>query len=355
MLLQVGAGVAMTLVTQSSSAAMAITLTAAQGGLIGTSSAAAVVIGANVGTTATALLATIGATPNARRAAWAHVAFNVITAAVALALLPWLVDAIGDLRGALELPPDPATQLALFHTVFNLLGVLLMWPLANPLARWLGRRFRAAEEDAARPQHLDDTVLAVPTLALDALEREIGRLGGFARTTLAAALDGAPAADVARHRAVVVQLDAVVERFAERLTRSAMQPGSAQRIARALRVERYHETCAEAAEQAGRLRARPDAAPAADAAFGEQARALLAACAAEPGADPAHLDTALTELETRYQSLKAALLDAGASGQVSMGEMEAALRRASALRRALEQAAKGARLAGTMRHASRTA
>ena len=68
---------------QSSSAAMAITLTAAQGGLIDAQGAAAVVIGANIGTTATALMTTPGATPNARRAAWAHVAFNLITAVVA--------------------------------------------------------------------------------------------------------------------------------------------------------------------------------------------------------------------------------------------------------------------------------
>ncbi|MCB2003143.1 MAG: Na/Pi cotransporter family protein, partial [Rhodoferax sp.] len=87
-------GVLMTVLMQSSSASIAIALTAAQGGLIGAQGAAAVVIGANIGTTFTALVAAIGATPNARRAAAAHVIFNLITACVALALLPWLIAAL---------------------------------------------------------------------------------------------------------------------------------------------------------------------------------------------------------------------------------------------------------------------
>jgi phosphate:Na+ symporter len=113
---QLGIGVLMTVLMQSSSAAMAITLTAAQGGLIEAQGAAAVVIGANIGTTVTALLAAIGATPNARRAASAHVVFNLLTGVVALLLLPWLIGMLGEAREALALPPDPATKLALFHT-----------------------------------------------------------------------------------------------------------------------------------------------------------------------------------------------------------------------------------------------
>src|SRR3990167_8062507 len=81
-LAQVIIGTLMTVLMQSSSASMAIALTAAQGGLLDAQGAAAVVIGANIGTTVTALLAAIGATPNARRAAAAHVTFNVVTACV---------------------------------------------------------------------------------------------------------------------------------------------------------------------------------------------------------------------------------------------------------------------------------
>ncbi|MBN4688705.1 Na/Pi symporter, partial [Escherichia coli] len=93
----------------------------------------AVVIGANIGTTVTAVLAAVRATPNAKRAALAHVAFNVITAGVALALLPWLVQALLQAKQALGWPPLPALTVAMFHTLFNVLGVLLMWPLTPTL------------------------------------------------------------------------------------------------------------------------------------------------------------------------------------------------------------------------------
>lgn len=344
-LLRVGAGVVMTVLAQSSSAAMAITLTAAQSGLLDAQSAAAVVIGANIGTTVTALIATLGATPNARRAGLAHVAFNVITAAAALAMLPWMIDLLARLRAELGLPPDPAARLALFHTAFNVLGVLLMWPLAAPLTRWLQRRFRSAEEDEARPHHLDDTVLPVPELALQALAQETARVGALARRTLSAALAGAPASAVARERDVVVRLDTAVERFVERLSRAAMAPSSAQALARGLRVLRYHETAAELAQQAAQAAPAEGMSVPAAAAFTAQAHALLAACSAPPGeASPGAVQSALDELETRYQALKAALLDAGATGAATIDAMEAALGRASALRRALEQSAKAARL-----------
>ena len=179
-LAQVAIGALMTVLMQSSSASMAIALTAAQGGLLTAQGAAAVVIGANIGTTVTAMVAAIGATPNARRAAAAHVAFNVITALVALALLPWLIGALGVASEALGLPHDPATKLALFHSIFNILGVLLMWPLASPLTRWLQARFKRREDDEAQVQYLDDNVLPVPALAVEALVREVARVGHVA-------------------------------------------------------------------------------------------------------------------------------------------------------------------------------
>jgi phosphate:Na+ symporter len=352
---QVAVGALMTVLMQSSSASMAIALTAAQGGLLTTQGAAAVVIGANIGTTVTALLAAVGATPNARRAATAHVAFNLVTGVVALALLPWLIGALVRAREALALPPDPASLLALFHTTFNVLGVLLMWPLAGPLTRWLQQRFRGAEEDEAQPRHLDDNVLAVPALALAALESEVARIGHVAVRAARAALAGADSAAVARERRIVDQLDQAAERFVDRLNRAAMSAGGAQRVARVLRVMRYHETVAELAEQAAALRQqaeqrKPCAEP--EAAFVKLAAALLALCDPLPDSGPpgpadtvSAVGASLPPLEAAYQALKAALLDAGATGALSMEAMESALRRFSALHRAAGQAAKAARLA----------
>lgn len=346
-LAQLGIGVLMTVLMQSSSAAMAITLTAAQGGLIDLQGAAAVVIGANIGTTVTALLAAIGATPNARRAASAHVVFNLLTGVVALLLLPWIIDALGLARQALGLAPDPATKLALFHTTFNLLGVLLMWPLTARLTRWLQQRFRAREEDEAQPQFLDETVLAVPTLALDALTREVARAGQVAVRMTRAVLAGADAVSVKADQTVHASLDAVIASFVERLRRASMSQVASARMAELLRIQRYYETCAEQAQIAAELPPpRIDDAILAGAhlAFAGAADALLARCDSTlPGPDLGVLDEDMRSMDSRYEDLKAALLASGAVGRLGLPEMEQTLRRCSALRRATQQAVKAQR------------
>jgi len=333
-LAQLGVGALMTVLMQSSSAAMVVALTAAEGGLIGTAGAAAVVIGTNIGTTVTALLASLGATPNARRVAAAHVVFNLLTGLVALLLLPWLIDLLIHARQWLHLPLGPAALLAMFHTSFNLLGVLLMWPLADGLARWLGRRFRAREEDEAQPRYLDDNVLAVPALALDALQREVARAGQLAAGLARQVLAGAEARSLARQQAVVVRLDEAIETFVERMNRSAMTAHGSQRLAQLLRLQRYHETVAEQALTGSPLPSLAADSPLlalAHAAFVRHCDALLARIDGVAGANE------VAAMENSYQALKAALLAAGADGTQRLAEMETRLRHASALRRATQQ------------------
>ncbi len=137
LLLLVGIGLVITVLMQSSSASIAIILTAAGGGVIPLPAAAAMVIGANVGTTTTALIAVIGATPNAKRAAAAHVAFSVITGCVALLILPWMLALVLSIQIDLSMEPDAPTVLAMFHTLFNVLGVALLWPFTDRLVAFL--------------------------------------------------------------------------------------------------------------------------------------------------------------------------------------------------------------------------
>jgi phosphate:Na+ symporter len=338
---QVGVGALLTVLMQSSSASMTVALTAAQGGLLTPQGAAAVVIGANVGTTVTALLAAIGATPNARRAAAAHVIFNVLTGVIALVLLEWLLGAIAAGQVALDLPADAAAKLALFHTTFNVLGVLLMWPMAGALTRWLQERFRSREDDEGQPRHLDDNVLSVPALAVDALAQEVDRVGAVARRMLRAALHGAGAQALAADRAVVERLDDAAEAFVERMNRASMSAESSERLARVLRELRYHESCVEQAVLAAQLTPVPvDAAEPASRSHAEFVRRslrLLERLEDGPG------DEKLHAVETEYEALKLALLAAGASGSMKLAPMEEGLRRQSALRRALQQAAKARR------------
>jgi phosphate:Na+ symporter len=175
-LLQLLVGVVMTAVMQSSSASIAIALTAAQTGLIDLNGAAAVLIGANIGTTVTAVLASIGATPNARRVASAHVLFNLLTAAAALLVMPWLLTAIVGSREALGWGDSAAITLAMLNTCFKVLGVILIWPLADTMVRFLERRFVPARSAAAQPAFLDSTTLPVPSMAAQALAFELERM-----------------------------------------------------------------------------------------------------------------------------------------------------------------------------------
>jgi phosphate:Na+ symporter len=350
-LAHIGAGILLTVLMQSSSATLAVALTAAQGGLIDITPAAAVVIGANIGTTATAIFAALKATSNARRAAAAHVLFNLLTGVVALLLLPWLIEAIEWLRELLELEAAPAVTLALFHTTFNVLGVVLMWPLASRMASFLARRFRTAEEDEARPRHLDETVLGVPAMALGALTEEIRRTGKIALRAAERVMHGTGVTPGRQPEQVIVaQLNAAIAHFITRLHSVRMAAESAQRLPLILRVARYYEAVAELATELAVMPAAP---------------ALPKAALAELMAD--FLDTARTwlhtsvhspelcgaraiqpELTQRYQTLKTALLEAGAGGEIDVHDMELSLRRLSRIRRMTEQALKAADLLSEM-------
>lgn len=181
-------GVLVTTLVQSSAATLALTLTAASGGLIPMPSAAALVIGANLGTTSTAVLAAIGATSAAKRVAAGHVAFNVLAAAIALVTLPLMLWLVSLLSAELHLGGGVAVSLALFHTVFNVMGVLLILPFNRRLVHLLLQRFRTTEEEEGTPRYLDKTALAVPHVAVQAALRELRRAGAQANALGLAAL-----------------------------------------------------------------------------------------------------------------------------------------------------------------------
>ncbi|WP_334056392.1 Na/Pi cotransporter family protein [Alteromonas sp. S005] len=166
-------GFVMTVLTQSSSASIALTITAATSGMVGIYAAGAMVIGANIGTTSTAMFASIGATSSAKRVAAAQVVFNVATAVVAALILPLLFGLIHWVTAVAEIDADPGITLAIFHTLFNLLGVALIFPLNDKLASFLEQRFVSLEEEASKPKHLDKNIAQTPDLAVNALILEL--------------------------------------------------------------------------------------------------------------------------------------------------------------------------------------
>lgn len=175
-LLLLGMGFLLTVIMQSSSAAMAMILTLVNAELIPLSLGAAAVIGANVGTTSTAVLATIGATPNAKRVAWAHVLFNLIAGIAALLLLPLVTEVFSIAYEKKLAGGNAAFWLAIYHSLFNIIGVLLMIPFEPRITHFLESRFRLRETEVYRLRYLDKTIVDVPAIALQATLNELKEL-----------------------------------------------------------------------------------------------------------------------------------------------------------------------------------
>ena len=169
-LLLVGVGVVMTVMMQSSSAAMAITLAALHTQSIDITQGAALVIGQNVGTTVTAALATIGASNAAKRTAAAHILFNLLTGVIALLLLPlfgWGVEWWESSRGTLA----GVSMLAGFHTGFNVVGVALFLPVSGRYSRLIERL--VPEHQSVFTRHLDPSVADLGRVGIEVAQRTL--------------------------------------------------------------------------------------------------------------------------------------------------------------------------------------
>lgn len=339
-------GTALTLLIQSSSATTAIVIAAAAAGVVPVAHAALVIVGADLGTSATAGFAAFGATANARRTAASHVLFNLVTTLFAVATLPLLLVLVEALRERLRLPADPGITLALFATTFNVLGVLLMAPLTAPMVAFLKRRFRSREDDLAQPRHLDRTSLEVPALAARGLALELQRLG---RLTLALALDAIARtppelAGLMRREEALALLAEHIRRYVGRLQGAPLPPPVAQGVVPLLRALQHYEEIADLA-----VAGPPVAAPEAPALrtlrrhLDDATRqALAAADTADPAYAAARLAARAAEAETAYEALKAGLLHAAAGGGLPVAEMDAQMQDAARLHRTVERASKAA-------------
>ncbi|MBE0411761.1 MAG: Na/Pi cotransporter family protein [Anaerolineales bacterium] len=163
-LLLVGIGVIMTVVMQSSSAAMATTLAALYSQAIALDQAAALVIGQNVGTTVTIIIAALGATVAAKQTAVVHVMFNFVTAIVAFLMLPYLIQFMEILRDTFLW--EEATTLAAFHTIFNCLGVAIFFPLIGVIASTIQKVMPDLGPQLVR--HLNPRLVRIYSAAIEA-------------------------------------------------------------------------------------------------------------------------------------------------------------------------------------------
>ena len=169
-----GLGIIITTVLQSSSATLALILTALAAGQIEYENALALAIGANVGTTITAVLGSLKSNIAGKRLAGAHFIFNITTGLVALAFIYPLAKFVDYFSDIVNISPtDYTLKLALFHTIFNIIGVLLMIPFINKLEQFLIKFFKEKiVKDIDEPKYLNEAVLKFPDSTISALVNE---------------------------------------------------------------------------------------------------------------------------------------------------------------------------------------
>ncbi|MDP3370471.1 MAG: Na/Pi symporter [Brevundimonas sp.] len=338
-------GVVVTVLTQSSSAAIALALTAAASGEIPLVMTAMAVIGTNIGTTSTAILAALNATPAARRVAMAHVTFNVTAAAGALVLLSPLLWLSAWSTAGFNPQGETPTILAMFHTLFNLLGALIMALMGSRLIAFLQRRFVSAEESLARPRYLDPTLAPVPALALRGLVLEVERMREAA-FAIVLRRRAAKHAGAAMDEGQLQPLGREIRNFIGKMSARPLPDTVADALPDVIRAVQHLE---EIERMSLRLRTPPAGIVAASSSW-ERLRQALADSLEGPGADAADLELACTRLietaERAYQQVKTDLLRATARGALLVGQLDGALDLADALRRCAELAAKTHRRLG---------
>lgn len=182
-------GVLATVVMQSSHATLVLIITGLAAQQITYENALALAIGANIGTTITAIIGSLSANVDGRRLAGAHLIFNVITATVAIAFIYQLTGLVDTIAGWLGIAPDNYTlKLAVFHSIFNGLGIALMLPFIDNMVRFLQRIIKPRVRPATEARYLNSSNASLPDTAIEAVRMETLRLYDHASEIIAEGL-----------------------------------------------------------------------------------------------------------------------------------------------------------------------
>lgn len=175
LLIYTAIGIAATVVMQSSHATLILTITALAAGQVTYENALALAIGSNVGTTITAIIGAISASVSGRRLAVAHLIFNLVTGTIAILLIKQFATAVDWMSELIGIAADNYTlKFAVFHTLFNLIGVLLMLPFISALVLFLEKLLheKVEPEEKTRVLFLSRSALEFPDTALEVIARE---------------------------------------------------------------------------------------------------------------------------------------------------------------------------------------
>jgi phosphate:Na+ symporter len=198
-------GVFATVVMQSSHATLVLIITALAAQQISYENALALAIGANVGTTITAILGAMSSNVAGKRLAGAHLIFNMVTGLIAIIFMGQFMTAVEYVSNHVGIAENDYTlKLAVFHTLFNLVGVAVMLPFIGRLVIFLEGLLRGKVKKVSEPYYLSDAVLEIPDAAIEALRKETGHLFNNAIKIISSTLNLTP--DEIRSDANLIQL-----------------------------------------------------------------------------------------------------------------------------------------------------
>ena len=253
-----------TAVVQSSAATTAIAMTLAQQGLLSFEAAAATVFGMNIGTTATAWLAAFNGSAEARQTALAHTLFNVVGTIilipffvpvmlpVATSFFPHYADAV--VVNGVTSYPHMAAPMAAVHTLFNLVTTAVFVPFVKPFARFVSRVIRAPESEKPHLSALDMTSRLSPVIACDQALMEVTfmrdsdiELLGCVRKVLSGEADERTEEHVAHREEVLDNVQREVTEFLGKVMSRRLSGAVAARARRLLRMSDELESVSDEA------------------------------------------------------------------------------------------------------------
>ena len=334
-------GLVMTAVMQSSTASIAVTLSAYYAGAIGVDQGCALIIGQNIGTATSSAMAAIGASTTAKRLAVAYVLFKVIAALIALVSFPVVIRLLVRAESAI----DGVTLLAAYHTAYNVVGVLVLMPVIGWFTRFVERLL--PDRTSPLTRCLDPAALAIPIAAAEGVRRTVARavgsICGSVDTALTAASNGG-AVQIEKSAASVTEAAEALEKALKFLSDVSGPPedeDEQRRVTSTLHALDHATRLAETASGKAvftTAKGGPEDVRAAE--LCAEAMQCAASVAAEVAAEPADIDRA-RPIKARRNATGSPEADATLAAPAALVRLEEAAKALGALRLAHRSATLG--------------
>jgi phosphate:Na+ symporter len=242
-LLAVFAGTVLTVIVQSSSATIGITIALASTGLIDFYGASALVLGENIGTTVTANLSAIGANKTAKQAAFGHFLINFLGVVYMLFMLKYMVHIVdyltpnyADFIAEDGSKPFIARHIANLHTSFNLINMVIFLPFLQYLAKICEKIIKPESSASYSVVRLSDNIMSTPAIAVEQAHREVLRMSSYSRNMIIATKqalvykDESMLPDIPKNENYLDQFDKDISAFLVKLSMKNISESSARQI-----------------------------------------------------------------------------------------------------------------------------